>query len=111
MTVLWRAHRIVSLRRTTPTQQVRVGSSCSAVGLKNLKKIYWFLDFVNFIVFQTEHFSKTGSLSSTGEMYGSNLFSWVCKIANVNYWVICQLAQSVTVLEMRFFQWKIYILQ
>jgi hypothetical protein len=45
MTVLWRVHRIVSLRRTTPTQQVRVGSSYFAVGLKNFKKStgFWIL--------------------------------------------------------------------
>lgn len=70
-----------------------------------------FLDFVNFMVFQTEHFSKTGPVSSAGEMYGSNIFSWICKIANANYWVIRQSAQSATVLKIRFFQWKIDILQ
>ena len=65
-----------------------MGSFCFAVDLKN-EKVHWFLNFVNCMVFQTEHVSKTGSV-----------------IANLNYWVICQSALSVTVLKNRFFQCK-----
>jgi hypothetical protein len=57
MTLLWRVHGIVSPCRTTPAQQVCVGSFCSAGGLKNQKSTGFWI-FVNFMVFQIEFVSK-----------------------------------------------------